>query len=237
MELTVYPVSKEIHYRNEDGTGAIETRYSYSWHTDSVQMQERVTTLPAIPESQNGSGISATRTERFDESGNLIWLKDERGFITHHTYDAQRNVICTIQDVDDGQLSVPTGWETPNGGGLHVRTDYEYDLLGRQTQVLGPEHDVDGRMVRTASWTVYQDADRETWSAQGYAVESSSSSSSSSSGGDLPNYDYTLVNPVSIQKRNAAGTRASRSKPRGPRPQENSRLPTRSRSRRTCVGP
>lgn len=65
---------------------------------------------------------------------------------------------------------------------------------------------VDGRMVRTANWTVYQDADRETWSAQGYAVESSSSSSSS--GGDLPNYDYTLVNPVSIQKRNASGTRS-----------------------------
>ena len=32
-------------------------------------MQERVTTLPAIPESQNGSGVSATRTERFDAAG------------------------------------------------------------------------------------------------------------------------------------------------------------------------
>jgi RHS repeat-associated protein len=66
---------------------------------------------------------------------------------------------------------------------------------------------VDGQTVRTAAWTVYLDGDRETRSAQGFAVESSSSSSSSS-GGDLPSYDYTLVNPVSIQKRNASGTRS-----------------------------
>ena len=61
--------------------------------------------------------------------------------------------------------------------------------------------------MRTASWTVYRDADHETWSAHGYAVESASSSSSSG-GGDLPPYDYTLVNPVSLQKRSAAGTRS-----------------------------
>ena len=74
-------------------------------------------------------------------------------------------------------------------------------------QVLGPEHEVDGVTVRTAAWTVYLDGGRETRSAQGFAVESSSSSSSISGGG-LPSYDYTLVNPVSIQKRNASGTRS-----------------------------
>ena len=35
--VTVYPVAKETRYRNEDGTGAIETRYSYSWHTESCR--------------------------------------------------------------------------------------------------------------------------------------------------------------------------------------------------------
>ena len=89
----------------------------------------------------------------------------------------------TIQDVDDAQLTLPSGWSTPSGGGLHLVTDYSYDEQGRQIQVLGPEHDVDGVTVRTASWTVYQDADRETWS-QGYAVESQFLISA---GGDLPN--------------------------------------------------
>jgi len=89
LVVTTYPIAKETRYRNEDGSGAIETRYSYTWHADSLQMQERVTTLPAIPESQNGSGVSATRVERFDAAGNLVWLKDERGFITYHAYDAR----------------------------------------------------------------------------------------------------------------------------------------------------
>ena len=207
LPVATYPLARETRYRNDDGTGAIETESSYGWHSNSLQMQERVTTLPAIPESQNGSGVSATRTERFDESGNLIWLKDERGYLTYHEYDAHGNMTRSIQDVDDSLITVPTGWSTPADGGRHLITDFEHDLQGRQVQVLGPEHEVDGQTVRTAAWTVYLDGDRETRSAQGFAVESSTSSSSSSGGG-LPSYDYTLVNPVSIQKRNASGTRS-----------------------------
>ncbi len=206
LVVTVYPLAKETRYRHEDGSGAVETRYSYSWQEGTVQMQERITTLPAIAQWQNGPGTSAMRTERFDTYGNLLWLRDERGFITGHQYAAGPGRISrTIQDVDDAQLTLPSGWSTPSGGGQHLVTDYQYDAQGRQTQVLGPEHDVDGVSLRTAGWTVYRDADHETWSAQGYAVESASSSSSS---GDLPNYDYTLVNPVSLQKRSAAGTRS-----------------------------
>ena len=207
LVVTVYPLAKQTRYRNEDGSGGIETRYAYSWHEGTVQMQERITTLPAIAPWQNGSGVAATRTERFDIHGNLLWLKDERGFITGHEYAAGPALVSrTIQDVDDARLSVPSGWSTPAGGGRHLVTDTWYDAQGRPTQVLGPEHEVEGVNVRTARWTVYQDTDHQTWSAQGYAVESASSSSSSGSG-DLPPYDYTLVNPVSISKRNATGTR------------------------------
>ena len=59
--LTVYPILRETSYRNEDGAGEIVTSYSYTWHPDTVQVQERVTTLPAVPAEQNGSGVSATR--------------------------------------------------------------------------------------------------------------------------------------------------------------------------------
>ena len=36
FEVTIYPLAKETRYRNEDGTGAIETSYTYTWHTDTL---------------------------------------------------------------------------------------------------------------------------------------------------------------------------------------------------------
>ena len=196
-DVTVYPVAKEIAYPKENGTSPIETSYAYTWYADSVQMEQRTTTLPAVSSTQNGSGTSATRVERFDEFGRLEWMKDERGVISYREYDlASGNVTKSIEDVDDSALTVPSGWSTPTGGGKHLVTDFEYDNLDRLVQTLGPAHDVQGTTVRTASWTVHKTADRETRSAQGYAV-------SDGQGG----YTYTLVNPVQIEKSNATGTR------------------------------
>lgn len=62
-DLAAYRVSKETVYRNEDGTGAIETNYAYTWHAGTCRLEERTTTLPAVPASQNGSGIATSRTE------------------------------------------------------------------------------------------------------------------------------------------------------------------------------
>ena len=104
-------------------------------------MLERTTTLPAVPIAQNGSGVAATRTERFDLYGNLIWLKDERGYITYREYDLVTGALRrTIEDVDDSRTitpadcsiaELPDGWTTPDGGGLHLMTDYEIDDQGR----------------------------------------------------------------------------------------------------------
>lgn len=44
--ITVYPVCRETSFRNEDGTGAIDTLYSYTWHQGTVEILERVTALP-----------------------------------------------------------------------------------------------------------------------------------------------------------------------------------------------
>ena len=95
----------------------------------------------------------------------------------------------SIQDVNTATASgMPTDpvlpgtatWATPSGRrGLTLDTDYQYDALGRVTQALGPAHlaVVNGaaQNVRTATWTVYQDAvcygrpiTHQTWTAQGY---------------------------------------------------------------------
>ena len=197
--VTIYPMSKETIYRNDDGTGGIDTEFRYTWHTGTVQMEQRTTTLPAVGSSQHGSGTSPTRVERFDLYGNLIWSKDELGVIARRSYDIPTGALVqSIADVDTTQVSdEPTGWSTPSGGGLHLVTDFQFSPLGETTESLGPSHAVDlggtATTVRTATWTVRKPVDHEVWTAVGYAT------------GSGPAYTYTLVNPVSITRTDANG--------------------------------
>jgi len=62
----------------------VTTTYSYLWHDSSFQIQQRTSTLPAVPETQNGPNTTATRIERFDIDGQLIWEQDPRGTVTIH---------------------------------------------------------------------------------------------------------------------------------------------------------
>ena len=205
-EPAAWFTSKETVYPSDtDQTKKIVTSYSYTFYPDTTQVKEKVTTLPAVPTDQNGSGQTDTRREYFDEYGNLIWAMGERGFITRYKYDIVSGAMTQmIQDVDTAQVTdEPTGWETPTGGGLHIVTDFEHDDQGRATQTLGPVHtvDIDGvaTSVRKATWTVYKEAvaglptePREVRTAQGYAT------------GDEHD-TYTLINPVSITKSDENG--------------------------------
>lgn len=187
-QATIYPVAESTVFRHDDGTGEIATTYDYTWYTNTLQIAQKTTTLPVVPISQNGTGSEDTITEVYDDQGHVIWRRDARGFISHFKYYLPLGVVIQeILDVDGTQLTLPNGWSTPPEGGLHLITDYEYDEMGRMTQSLGPEHDVNGQTVRTASWMVYRDLQDETFSAQGYAT-------------GLPeSYDYTLINPVQIR--------------------------------------
>ena len=196
---TVHPLSAVTVY--PDGSTAVTTGYAYAWYEDTVQIKERKTTLPLVTIAQNGSGEPATRFEYFDPAGNLVWAADERGRFTHREYDDVTELLTRIvEDVDFGrELARPTfalsGWppSLPDDG-LHQATDYEYDLLGRVTQVLGPAYnavvDGEGADVRTAAWVRYLDDRREVRSAGGYATLGE--------GGAI--VAWALVNPVAIAK-------------------------------------
>ena len=216
-DVTIYPVASVTSYSDTAGSDAITTSYAYSWHEDSFQIKERRTTLPEISSGQNGSDSSAYRFEYYDTAGNLVWYADELDRFTYYDYDSTTGQLnYLIEDVDSGQgLSLPsaynadtnpTGLYFASGGGggtpywpslpadgEHLQTDYTYDARGRVVEVLGPEHtaDISGTptTVRTTTWTVYNDADHETWTASGYKSGS----------------NYYLVNPVSITKTNADG--------------------------------
>ena len=194
---TVHTLAKSLQYLSAEDT--IDTSYSTTYFTGASAVQERVTTLPLVSADQNGSGMAATRTERFDTNGRVIWTKDERGVISHFEYDAATGAPTrSIADVDTSLVDdEPAGWTTAAGFGLHLVTDYEHDALGRIVQVLGPAHRANGQQVRTATWTIYRDADRERWTAQGYATEGVPNS------GDWDT--FTLVGPVSVTRFDADG--------------------------------
>jgi RHS repeat-associated protein len=178
VDITLHPLSQLTQYPSDtDPLVTIVTGYAYEWHTNSGQMSQLQTTLPAIPTSQNGSGTSNTRIQNYDPYGNLTSVTDERGTVTETSYYVPSGGL--LQRVEDV-------W------GLDLTTDYESDVFGRTTQELGPEHtiDLDGTAttVRTATWTVYDDVNNQVRTAGGYHVLPPSPATP---------YDI-LVNPVQI---------------------------------------
>ena len=125
------------------------------------------------------SGTTNSRVEVFDEYGFLTWIKDECGFLTRIKTDQPSGGL--LQRIDDGNTGcieddppVPDGWTTPEGGGLHLITDFEPDDLGRAKVALGPEHDIDldepNTTVRRVQQTLYRDELPAIWQAAGYAT-------------------------------------------------------------------
>ncbi len=196
--MTIYPVAEQTVYQSDASGGGdpATTTFSYSWYSDTHQIQERTVESPVVAAAHNGPGgeTGATRKEYFDSYGNLTWSKDERGRVTYHDYETTTGAReRTIEDVDSDQssgLNPPSGY-AGNSDGLHLVSDFETDSLARTTRSLGPAHDIGGVSVRTADWTVYDDVNHEVRSARGYQTVSTEA--------------FSLVNPVSIVKNDADG--------------------------------
>ena len=190
---TYYPVGSVTQYA--DGQSPITTSYSYpQWWGNTAQVLERVTSLPIVPETQNGSGVQLTRDEYFDAQGKLTWALDERGRIAYRRYDPLTEAL--VESIDDcngadgagNSLVLP--W-TPPSDALQAVTDITVDPQGRPIEVLGPVHAAVGpgntalSAVRTGQWTLYDDANYQVIRAQGYQDTTN-------------NGAVTLVDPVSL---------------------------------------
>ncbi|HUY90331.1 MAG TPA: RHS repeat-associated core domain-containing protein [Pirellulales bacterium] len=195
---TVYPTTAVTVYRDDAAAQPIMTSFGYTFYSGTTAVQQRTTTLPVVPASQNGSGIADTRVKQFDQWGNPASITDERGTVTAFTVDI----------VTGGATR-----RTDDATGMALVSDFTLDNLGRTIQQLGPSHTVDlggtATVVRTATWTVYDDVNQAVRSARGYAT------------GTSPSYSYTLVNPVSIAIMDGDGNvtdqaRATRASTSGP---------------------
>ena len=155
---SIYPLTKEMDYPT--GT-AVETDYTNTPYPGTLNLNEVETQLPAVTTDQNGRSpiggtpIQDTSFAWCDTNGNLVWQQNALGTFTYNCYDPLTGLLdYTIQDIDQTtanslSLSVPSGWYLPGDPGLNnprtsgidARTDYQYDGLGRVTEVLGPVHD------------------------------------------------------------------------------------------------
>jgi len=164
--VTVHPVAKQITYQSEAGGDPIETTFAHTFHSGTTQVAQTITTLPIVPTAQNGTNIAATQREYHDSLGRLTWAMDQRGFISHRTYNLATGAIAQmIQDVDTSVVSgAPAGWNTPSGGGLNLVTDFQHDDQGRLLQTLGPIHSVElsgtPTSIRRATWNVYDEVQK-----------------------------------------------------------------------------
>ncbi|MEM8667442.1 MAG: RHS repeat-associated core domain-containing protein [Planctomycetota bacterium] len=93
--------------------------YSYDfWDTDDTALKQATTTLPAIPTSQNGSGVATTTEEFFDEEGRLRFTKDGEGYVNYMSYHPDLGVrAIAIIDVNTASLNSDV---TGNGGNKWV---------------------------------------------------------------------------------------------------------------------
>jgi RHS repeat-associated protein len=155
---TVAPIATQAVYRNTDGTGAETTSYAYSWFSGTTQTQSMTVSLPTVSAAQNGPGTADVQTTFFDAYERPIWTKDGDGFLNYAAYDpATGAVVKTITDVDTTKTgdfqNLPTGWSTPSGGGLHLITQRQVEILGRPTQVTDPAGNI--------TYIVYNDPNYE----------------------------------------------------------------------------
>jgi RHS repeat-associated protein len=154
--VTVYNIATATVYRNDDGTGAEETSYSYTYFSGTDQIESVTTTLPTVTTAQNGPNSSTSTVDVYNEQGQVVWTKDESGNVDYTAYDpATGAVVEQINNVSSAivssdSLTAPSGWTIPSGVTSQVTT-YEVDALGRTTKETDPNGNV--------TYTAYDDAD------------------------------------------------------------------------------
>ncbi len=183
---TIYLTNTVTEFRDATDSAAsnpVTTNFAYTFHKkgtrETFQMKTVTTTLPAVPNSENGDGATGTVSVTYDKFGFLTQQVDAVGMKTTYAYDLAKGALReTIEDVGSGRLN--------------LETEYEVDRLGRTVRTLGPIHTaivagppivIDdfehgtsttlpgepvATLIRRAQWTQYFDSEDEVRTINGY---------------------------------------------------------------------
>jgi hypothetical protein len=162
---TIAPIATDTVYDGTGGTDPRTTSYSYTWYTNTAQIQSETESAPVISSSQNGPGTADVTTTYFDQYGNAQWIQDPDGFIQYYAYDPVTGALLTqivdVNTADTGEfVNLPLGWSTPSGGGLNLVTQFQVDALGRTTEETSPGGSI--------TYYVYLDPEHEERIYQGW---------------------------------------------------------------------
>ncbi len=161
---SIFPLAARTVYEGVAGATPRTTTYTYTWQTPtggaaaSNRIASKTTAYPIVSTAKNGLGGSTATSDVqvYDKWGRPTWFKDADGFIHVTRYD--RGTAAVTQRIVDVNTTTttdePAGWVTPAGGGLHLTTNYEFDLLARTKRVQDP--------LLNLTHTVYKDANWET---------------------------------------------------------------------------
>jgi RHS repeat-associated protein len=169
VAATTYPLAARTVYRNTDGSGGQTTTFSYTWQippgdtNESNQVASITETHPTVTPAQNGppagSGAATVKIQFFDQYRRPTWTKDEDGFISYQQWDdVTGGLLVEIADVNTSKsppdfVNLPTGWTTPAGGGLHLKTVYaSLDGFGRATKITDPRTNLEYRTFNDSTW-------------------------------------------------------------------------------------
>jgi RHS repeat-associated protein len=137
-----------------DDASRIGTRYRYDFWEGTDTVKRKITTLPRVPRSQNGSGMHTITEEYYDSLGRLRWTKDGDGYITYYSYHPKFGTESyVVRDADPRALpasanSGAADWITVFVGSADSnRPARRADLPEAIQQVTKSEHDDAGRLV------------------------------------------------------------------------------------------
>lgn len=138
--------------------GAVKT-FAYTWHGSSTAPASITVTQPVVSVAKNGSGTATVHADHYDLYGRLTWRRNGEGVITYTAYDPLSGAISrSIIDVDTTKTAdftgLPSGWSTPAGYGLHLKTDIESDRLARAKRVTDPAGSVSYKVYRDPQFEV-----------------------------------------------------------------------------------
>jgi YD repeat-containing protein len=156
----VYLLTSETTYTEDDGTGGVETTYSYDsdgengltladfWDNDPSRPKTVITTYPAASTGKNGSGATTSSRVYYDDKGRLRWSKSPSGVVTYYApHPETGGVGYQMVDVETDDLpgaitsgsegkwlawsgGIPEGFANTADDALQLVSKTEYDDMG-----------------------------------------------------------------------------------------------------------